>query len=537
MQFQCHFGDVAEEMLGDFLRKFFRFMVLFISTIVNLQLGMKYLFNNHVLDVGARNLLSAGRPIHVEPQVFDLIVYLIENRARVVDRDELIARIWKGRTVSDATIASRINAARQAVGDSGRRQAVIATLARQGFRFVAEVRREGETLGRPAVAVLPFALASDTDLDAHLAKGLADQLASTLGQASWFDVRDTSASFAPMLQDLGPAEIADRLDVGYLVSATLHVSPEQLKLDVRLVDPNDGRRVWSGSLAAPRSGLFALQDDLGSRILGEIEPRLRKIELQRSEDRHGNLSAFHHFLRANDILRAMDLAAMRAACVELDKAVSAFPRYAAAHGMRAWIATLLLPQGQRVDIRAELERSRIAVTEGAFDCDALAMGGYALAFFDRHPACGIDYLRRALAINPSSARAHDHLGWLLLYAGQAGEAWQRFDRALSLCPIDDFGFRSLTGRAFASLYQRDFKNAAVDAYRAHAVAPSYSVCHRVLAASLAHLGRGDDARRIARELSTLNPGLTVARYARETRFEGVSDREILFSGLKLAGLK
>ncbi len=321
------------------------------------------------------------------------------------------------------------------------------------------------------------------------------------------------------------------------MTGTLQTSAERLRLDLRLVKSDISRQMWSGKFDARREDVFGLQDLMAESILGEIEPRLRSFELQSSQPRHGNLSAFDHYLRAQDLLRTMDLASMRAACVELEKAVSAYPKYGAAHGMRAWVATLLLPQGQRVDTQEELRRSRIAVSEGAFDCDALAMGGYALGFFDRHPESGLDYVRRALAINPSSARAHDHLGWLLLYAGHFNEAWEHFNRALALCPIDEFSFRMLTGRAFASLFRREFEGAVRDGYRAHAVAPEYSVCHRVLAASLAHLGRTVEAGRIARELRSLNPGLTITRYARETRFEGKSDRQILFQGLKTAGIK
>jgi DNA-binding winged helix-turn-helix (wHTH) protein/Tfp pilus assembly protein PilF len=498
---------------------------------------MKYLFDNWVLDAGARTLSQDNNDLHVEPQVFDLIHYLVEHHGRIVGKDELIARVWKGRIVSDATIASRINSARKAIGDDGRRQRFIATYSRLGFKFMAAVKTDGGSAGQPAVAVLPFFLAHGDDEDGHLARGLAEQLAATLGQAGWFDVRDTSVSIGMALEGRGPAEIQEMLNVGYLVTGTLQTSADHLRLDLRLVKSDVGLQIWSGKFDAPRVDVFRLQDRIASRVLGEIEPRLRSIELQSSRARHGNLSAFDHYMRAQELLRTMDLPSMRAACVELEKAVSAHPEYGAAHGMRAWIATLLLPQGQRVDTQEELRRCRIAVSEGAFDCDALAMGGYALGFFDRHPESGIEYVRRALAINPSSARAHDHLGWLLLYAGKPNEAWDHFDRALALCPIDEFSFRMLTGRAFASLYRRDFEGAVRDGYRAHAVAPDYSVCHRVLAASLAHQGQVEAASRIARELLSLNPSLSIARYVRETRFEGKSDRELLFQGLKMAGIK
>lgn len=497
---------------------------------------MKYLSNGREIDVGTRTVLHGSDLLHVEPQVFDLILYLVENRGRVVDKDELLARVWKGRVVSDATIASRLNAARRVLGDDGRRQDVIKTLSRQGFRYMAPVSVEGDTVGRPAIAVLPFALVENDERDSHLSRGLADQLAAALGQAAWFDVRDTAASFATELSGLPPSEVASRLQVGYLAMGSLQTTPDELKLTVRLVDPTDGRQVWSGKMEGSRSDIFVMQDRMASRLLGEIEPRLRRLELQRSQNQHGNYTAFDHYLRATDLLRAMDLPAMRAACLELDKAVEEFPDYAAAHGMRAWIATLLLPQGQRVDTKRELERSRLAVSKGSFDCDALATGGYALGFFDRHPLTGLDFVRRALAINPSSSRAHDHAGWLLLYAGSPSEACEHFDRGLALCPLDEFGFRMLTGRAFARLYLHDYSAAVADARRAHAAAPDYTVCHRVLIAALSHDGQSTAARSALKELLKLNPRLTIARYSKETRFEGTGDRETLFTGLRRAGM-
>lgn len=497
---------------------------------------MKYISNGCEIDVGTRAVIQNSEALHVEPQVFDLIVYLLENRNRVVDKDELLARVWKGRFVSDATIASRLNAARRALGDDGRKQEIIKTLSRQGFRYVAPVKVVGDSIGRPAIAVMPFTQIENDDRDAHLSRGLADQLAGALGQAAWFDVRDTAASFASELEGLSPTVIADRLRVGYLVVGALQAKSEALTLAVRLIDPKDNRQVWSGNLEASRSDIFGMQDNLASQLLGEIEPRLRRMELQRSVQQHGNFSAFDHYLRASDLLRTMDLPAMKAACLELDKAIEEFPDYAAAHGMRAWIATLLLPHGQRVVTKDELKRSRIAVSKGGFDCDALAMGGYALGFFDRHPLSGLDYVRRALAINPSSSRAHDQAGWLLLYAGNPKDALKHFDRALDLCPMDEFGFRMLTGRAFTRLYMHDYSAAVADARRAHAVVPDYTVCHRVLASALAHEGRMAEAKAALKELLTLNPRLTLKRYAKDTRFEGKQDRETLFTGLRLAGM-
>src|ERR1700704_2982657 len=99
---------------------------------------MKFLFDNHALDTDRRELRRGSERVAVEPQVFDLLVYLVQNRDRVVSKDDLIASVWGGRIVSVSPLPSRINAARKAVGDSGESQRLIRTIARKGLRFVGE---------------------------------------------------------------------------------------------------------------------------------------------------------------------------------------------------------------------------------------------------------------------------------------------------------------------------------------------------------------------------------------------------------------
>ena len=100
---------------------------------------MPFHFEDFVLDPDRRELRRAGALVAVEPQVFDLINYLVRNRERVVTKDDLLDAIWNGRVVSESTLTSRINAARRALGDSGDEQRLIRTVARKGFRFVGAV--------------------------------------------------------------------------------------------------------------------------------------------------------------------------------------------------------------------------------------------------------------------------------------------------------------------------------------------------------------------------------------------------------------
>ena len=146
-------------------------------------------FDDFTLDSERRELRAGGTIIPIEPQVFDLLVYLIENRDRVVSKDDLIASVWGGRIVSDSTLDSRINGVRKALGDSGKEQRLIRTAARKGVRFLGEVTasKSKEALG-PARAIpqqeVHFCTASD---GVRIAYAMAGQGPPLVKAANWLN--------------------------------------------------------------------------------------------------------------------------------------------------------------------------------------------------------------------------------------------------------------------------------------------------------------------------------------------------------------
>ncbi len=121
----------------------------------------KYLFAQFEIDPGRHELSRAGEPVHIEPQVFDLIVHLVRNRDRIVSKDELIETIWNGRIISEAALSSRINGARRALGDSGNDQIFIKTLHKRGFRFVGDVQEITESRDQDEASIVPDPTVSD----------------------------------------------------------------------------------------------------------------------------------------------------------------------------------------------------------------------------------------------------------------------------------------------------------------------------------------------------------------------------------------
>jgi DNA-binding winged helix-turn-helix (wHTH) protein len=108
---------------------------------------LQYVFEDYVLDAERRELRRGGIQVAVEPQVFDLLLYLVRNRDRAVSKDDVLGAVWAGRIVSESALTSRINAVRHAVGDSGEAQRLIRTLRGRGFRFVGEVREHERAPG------------------------------------------------------------------------------------------------------------------------------------------------------------------------------------------------------------------------------------------------------------------------------------------------------------------------------------------------------------------------------------------------------
>jgi DNA-binding winged helix-turn-helix (wHTH) protein len=135
---------------------------------------MEFTFGDHLLDVDRCELRRGDDLIAVEPQVFDTLVYLLQNRDRVVSKDDLLAAVWGGRIVSEATLTARINAVRKAVGDSGEEQRLIRTVHRKGVRFVGVVQREqpaapvdASPIVAPATLRPALSLTDKLSLDRH----------------------------------------------------------------------------------------------------------------------------------------------------------------------------------------------------------------------------------------------------------------------------------------------------------------------------------------------------------------------------------
>ncbi len=222
---------------------------------------MIYRFGPFELDTTKVELRAGGEVRPVEPQVFSLLTLLVENRERLVSRDEILEKVWDGRIVSEAAVSSRIKSARHALDDDGAAQSFIKTIHRQGFRFVAETRAErGELAGgagaepsehdaRPSIAVLPFRHIGPEEACPAIAEGLPHELITELSRLRWLFVTARGSSFRIRAADTDMGEIGRVLGVRYCLSGTVESGGSHLAVTAELVDTRDGGVVWADEYA------------------------------------------------------------------------------------------------------------------------------------------------------------------------------------------------------------------------------------------------------------------------------------------------
>lgn len=213
-----------------------------------------YRFGRCEVDPRARQVRLDGAVADSQPKAFDLLLYLIRHRDRVVDRDELFAQLWPGVVVSDAALTQALRKARAMVGDDGSSQQVIRTVQRRGFRFVAELtaidaedaeampRRTlaTEAVAEPSVAVLPFSDMSPSQDQQYFCDGMTEEVISQLARTPGLRVAARTSVFALKNRPDDVREIGRRLGVTSIVEGSVRKAGDRLRVTAQLVDARSG---------------------------------------------------------------------------------------------------------------------------------------------------------------------------------------------------------------------------------------------------------------------------------------------------------
>jgi len=485
-------------------------------------------FANFLIDTDRRELKGSGGVIHVEPQVFDLLVHLVQNTNRVISKDELIDKVWKGRAVSDAALNSRITSARRAIGDNGQEQTIIRTIQRRGFLFAAEVASSDRAMGaaepapklvstadKPSIAVLPFQNLSGDATQDYFADGVVEDIITGLSRIKWLLAIARNSSFAFRGQSIDIKRIGRELGARYVLEGSVRKADERIRVNALLVDAETGAHLWADRYDRRLADVFALQDEITLSVIGAIEPSLRDAEIERvRRKRPDSLDAYDLVLRAIPHTYVATPEEAIKALPFLQMALALESDYAGAHGLVAWCHQILFMRaGYREEDRAAaIRHGRTALACSRDDATALALGAFVTGLVEHDRETAAEAFERALAFSPSSAFALFMGCIVFAYIGDSERAINWAERALRVSPIDRLAYIPHHAIAIGHFMNGQYEEAVVSVRRAVQCNPTLSVTQSWLVAILVKLGRINEAKAVAKRVAELQPSFSSSRF-------------------------
>src|SRR5580658_5577559 len=520
-------------------------------------------FGDYDIDVERRELRRAETPVHVEPQVFDLLVYLVNNRDRVVSKDDLIASVWGGRIVSDSTLTSRINAVRNAVGDCGEDKKLIRTIARKGFRFVGAVHmqpsgdepphftnpppneiQEQSRLAlplpdRPAIAVLPFINMSGDSEQEYFSDGISEDVITALSKLRWFFVIARNSSFIYRGKAVHMKQVAEELGVGYVVEGSVRKAGNSVRITVQLNDVATGSHIWAERYDRSIADVFAVQDEITEAIVAAIEPQVYAAESFRAKRKPpDSMDAWDLVMRALSHYWRVTRQDNVVAQALLEKAIAIDPNYGQALGVLATSHTFSAHMGWEDMATAAPIAERAAASAILADREDpwahFALGGVYL--FARRFDDSLADFEWALRVQPNFWLARGYYGLALAYCGRWEEAAAAVQRALRLSPRDPLAAVYSGIASYAQFVGRNYDEAMRLAREGVRQRADFVGAHRVLTAAAGMAGQADIAKAALQKLRHAQPNISLGWIAKQMPIQHDAEREHYLEGFRRSGL-
>jgi TolB-like protein len=516
---------------------------------------VRFRFENNLLDGDLRELTCSGAAVPLQPQVFDLLLYLVAQRTRVVSKDDLISQIWSDRIISDSALNSRINAARKALGDDGASQRLIKTIPRKGFRFVGEVREElafappsAEPVAalpraqteRPAIAVLAFENMSGDPAQDYFGDGISEDILTALSKQRWFLVIARNSSFTYKGRAVHIRQIAQELGVRYIVEGSVRKADNRVRITAQLNDATTGSHLWAERYDRELVDVFAVQDEITNAIAAAIEPQIHAAESFRAHRKPpASLDAWDLLMRALSHYWRVTRRDHETARTLLERAVEIDPNYGQALSVLAanHMFGVHLGWTELAVVAPAAEAAALA----AVRCDHEDAWAHAalgsVCFSTRRLADALSEFEQALALNPNFSLAQSYYALALSYAGRPKESFEAAQRAMRLSPRDPSLaiYHGIAG--YARFTERRYGEAIALAREAIRHRGDLTGAYRVLAVSAGMTGDGVLAEMALSELRRTQPGISLHWIATQLPWANEADREHYMEGFRRAGLR
>jgi adenylate cyclase len=499
----------------------------------------EYRFGAVVVRVAGREILVHGRPAGVQPKVFDLLLYLISHRDRIVDKAELLDALWPGVVVTEASLTQALKKARKLVGDDGDEQSIIRTVQRRGFRFIAPLLEARPLVSSPlesddaveSVAVLPFRDLSPAGDQQYFCDGMVEEIINSLTRLDGLRVIARTSSFMFRGQAASAQAIGAQLGATALVDGSVQRSGDTLRVTAQLVDCSTGFQRWSGQWDRPLADVFAIQDDIAAQVAQVLSTPLSNADrASLASARPREVEAYVLYLEGLAYQRAFGRHNQRSALELFQRVIDLDPAYAPAWAgiASSQVSLYTFAEATPERLRAASEAARRAVELDPLSADAHVAVGNSASLRGDHVAAEAAYAR-AQVLNPQSFEAWYHHGRALASRGEHARAVEMYERAAKVRP-DDYQALTFAIQSYRSLgREADALRAArvsiAAAERVLAIQPAEVRALSVTSGALVDLGRIEDAKVWTDRACALEPEEPSTQYNAACLYARLGDTE------------
>ncbi len=483
-------------------------------------------FATFTLDTARGRLLDEAGDVALRPKSFALLCYLARNAGRVMSKDELIAVVWPGVTVTDDSLTQCIRDLRKTLGVQG--ATLVRTIPRRGYVFDMPLRDPSSAaVARPmapppahpgSIAVMPFTCLLRQDQ--VLCDGLVNDVIGQLARLRSFHVIARGSTFALRHMAVDPIRAGSALGVAYVVTGTVTPRCTAVCLQVDLVRTDGGAIVWTDDIVIARTdilgGIGALADRIAHRVAREITSQERMLAVSAPD--HG-LDAWQSYHRGLDHVFRFDAAAMALAQGCFASAIAQDAGFARAHAGQSFCHYFFAFAGLCDDRDAEI-RAALHAAQRAMDVDdgnPSSQWAFGRALWLAGDSDGgLLHTRQAVALCPGFAHAHYMIGFIEAHHGDPQRALDQMAKTEALSPFDPFLASVQITRAVALLRLGDIETAAIWARKASHHSNAYSQLLGNAALILAAAGQRDEARGIVATVHKSQP-----QYRLSTMFRSI----------------
>ncbi len=408
-----------------------------------------YEFGTFRVNTAKRLLFKGdGQPVPLTAKAFDALLYLVEHRAVVLKKEELMKAVWPERVVEENNLNQIISALRRVLGEAKGEHRYIVTVPGRGYRFVAEVQTPATKAGEStataqaaarAIAVLPFQPLVAEHRDLALELGMADTLIARLSGIRKLIVRPIASVRKYVDVEQNSLQAGRELGVESVLEGSIQRWGDTIRVTVRLMQVATGAALWTGTFDEKFSNIFAVQDAIAERVVAALALQLGHAEQQRLIRRHtDNAEVYELYLKGRFHLFRLTLPEMQTGVAYFQQAIAIDPAYAEAY---VGLANALF----RLPLAGELRPGDFypgakAAAQKALELDDTLAEGHAILgwiafWYEWNWSAAENHFRQALKLDPNEPESHLGYAHLLSNIGQHAEALAEVKRARELNPL------------------------------------------------------------------------------------------------------